>query len=69
MSKIGKKTDFILSLEFEIIFKGSDAAERTDILYAISDEDHPAAALMKSPYKATKGTATLVGLNIREVRL
>jgi hypothetical protein len=52
-----------------MIFKGSDAAERIDVLYAISDEDHPAAALMKSPYKANKGTATLVGLNIREVRL
>jgi len=32
------------------------------VYFAVSDQDHPVTKLLQSPFKATKGTATLVGL-------
>ena len=53
---------------YQFDFKGSDAIDRGDVYYAISNLDYPVSALMQSPNKVSKGTATLIGLSIQEVR-
>jgi hypothetical protein len=55
-------------LELEMIFKGSDAAERKGIYYVISDVDHPATTLLQSPNKLNKGMAAKIGLSLKKVR-
>ena len=57
-----------LILEFELIFKGSDALERNGAFYAISQNDHPVTKLLQQPYKAQKGTNVLISLNVQQVR-
>ena len=59
----------ILTLELQVIFKGSEVAEREGVYYAISDHDHPATKLMQSPYKISRGMAAQIGLSIRKVIL
>ncbi len=55
--------------EFDVAFKGSDSVERKGVYFAVSDQDHPVTKLLQSPFKATKGTATLVGLSYKKVFL
>jgi hypothetical protein len=62
-----KLTPYFIT-EFEMIFKGSDAAERKDIYYVISDVDHPATTLLQSPNKLNKGMAAKIGLSLKKVR-
>jgi hypothetical protein len=65
---LGGSNVFVIS-DFEVIFQGSDAVERKGVFYAISDLDHPAAKLLQSPQKISRGMATEISLNIRKVRL
>lgn len=58
---------FVISLEFDVTFKGSDSVERRGVFFSISDQDHPVTKLLQSPYKLTKGIATLVGLSYKKV--
>lgn len=52
---------------YQFAFRGSDAMDRGDIYYTISNQDHPASALMQSPNKVSRGASTLIGLTLKEV--
>ena len=52
---------------FQSALKGTDAIDRSDVYYTISDLDYPVSALMQSPFKVSKGTATSIGLSKKEV--
>ena len=55
-------------LAFEFTFKGTQAIDRSDVYYTISDLDHPVSALMQSPFKIGRGIATMIGLSKKVVR-
>lgn len=45
-------------------YLASDASERHGIVWAISDNDHPAAVLLREPNRAAEGTVNTIGLEI-----
>jgi hypothetical protein len=49
-------------------FKGSDAAVRKGVYYVISDLDHPAAKLLQSPLKISRGMTSSIGLSLKKER-
>ena len=53
--------------KLDIKWKGSDAAERYGVFYALSLLDHPSAVLLKRPKKAAAGTTTLLSLSKEEI--
>jgi hypothetical protein len=55
------------TLDFELMFKGSDAVERRGVYFAINDEDHPATKLMQSPNKIGRGMAAQISLSVNKV--
>jgi hypothetical protein len=53
--------------DFEVKYKGSNAVERKGVYYAVSDRDHPAAVLLQTAKKISRGMAAQISLNIRKV--
>jgi hypothetical protein len=62
-----KFTFSVLGLQF--VFKGTEAIDRSDVYYTISDLDHPVSALMQSPFKISKGMSALIGITKKEVNI
>ena len=60
---------FFRNTVYQLQFKGSDAMDRGDAYYSISNLDYPVSALMQSPNKISKGTVKLIGLTLKEVCL
>jgi len=58
---------FFSSVDYSVKFKGSDAAERGSVFYALTSQDMPSAVLAKAPKKVSPGTAATVALSIRTV--
>ncbi len=52
---------------FEISLLGTDAAERKDIVWTVSSEDHPARILYLQQHKTRAGSSIMVGLSKRVV--
>ncbi len=47
---------------------GTDGADRDGIFWTVTHMDHPARILYSDPHRTKTGTASLVGLSVREVR-
>ena len=58
-------TMFLIALELK--YKGSSAAERNGVFYAISDDDHPVTMLLQDPNKISRGMAAHIGLRLKKV--
>ena len=53
---------------FDVLWKGSSAMATDGIYLALSNGDHPAAALKKEFFKLTPGSITSIGLQPNEVQ-
>jgi hypothetical protein len=47
--------------------RGSDAAERRGIVWALSDLDHPMGVMSTHLNRASRGTVVIVGLKLNKV--
>ena len=63
------KFTFFSILGLQFAFKGTEAIDRSDVYYTISDLDHPLSALMQSPFKISKGMSALIGITKKEVNI
>ncbi len=52
---------------FDLNLKGSDAVERSGLIYSIANQDHPLLTLNTRQYKAISGMLTTVALSVRLV--
>jgi hypothetical protein len=59
----------ILIAAFEILWKGSDAVERSGSSYALSQNDHPASLMVRNMKKMPNGAVHVVSLEKKEVYL
>ena len=60
---------YFLGWVLQFAFKGTEAIDRSDVYYTISDLDHPVSALLQSPFEINKGMSALIGITKKEVNI
>ena len=61
--------NLFLGWVLQFAFKGTEAIDRSDVYYTISDLDHPVSALLQSPFEINKGMSALIGITKKEVNI
>ena len=58
----------ICSLGFDILVRGSDAAERSGGYWSLSQTDHPSSVLITRPQRIARGKTAIVSIDVTEVK-
>ena len=65
--KVWAQMNLTQTPEFSLLFKGSEAVDRSGVYHTVSLTDHPTIALAKSTMRANEGQLTQVALTVEKV--